>query len=201
MKSLYINHFLLFLIFLLLSSISLKAQVYDTIEDARDGRQYLTIKIGDKVWMAENLNYKTKRGSSCYADEWTNCSKYGRLYTWDVVNTVCPDGWHASTQHEWHKLVYFLGGPDSAAKHLKLKSELWKKQNPTDDNSSGFSALPAGKRNISNASQSIGYYAYFWTATESSDFAWCCYMSCSGKDVLFNILPRETGMSLRCVKD
>jgi uncharacterized protein (TIGR02145 family) len=201
MKSVNKFPFFIFTIFLFISAYSLNAQVYDTLEDARDGRQYLIIKIGDKVWMAENLNYKTKRGSSCYADEWTNCSKYGRLYTWDVVNTVCPDGWHASTQQEWMKLIYFLGGPETAAMHLKLKSNLWNMQNSTDDNSSGFSAIPAGKRNISNDSQSMGYYAYFWTATETSDFAWCSYMSCSGKDVQFNILPRETSMSLRCVKD
>jgi len=188
-------------IFLLLSTFYSTAQVYDTIEDPRDGRQYMTIKIDQQVWMAENLNFKTKRGSSCYADERSNCSIYGRLYTWDVVNTACPDGWHASTQNEWHRLVYFLGGPDSAAMHLKLKSRLWNNQNSRDDNSSGFSAIPAGKRDISNASQSMGYYAFFWTATESSDYAWSCYMSCSGKDIQFNILPRNTGLSLRCVKD
>ena len=162
---------------------------------------YLTTRIGDQVWMAENLNYKTRRGSSCYADEKKNCSKYGRLYSWDMVNTVCPTGWHASTQNEWYNLVNFMGGPDSAGMHLKLKSPLWKNQNPRDDNNSGFSAIPAGKRNYNNASQSLGYYAYFWIANESGEFAWCSFISCTGKDVQFTSLETVSSLSLRCVKD
>jgi len=189
------------MLFLILGGFYSSAQVYDTLEDTRDGRLYLTIKIGEKVWMAENLNYKTKRGSSCYADEKRNCSKYGRLYSWDLVNTVCPKGWHASTQDEWFKLVNFLGGPDSAAIHLKLKSPLWKNQNPRDDNSSGFSAIPTGYRNSNNACQSFGYYAYFWLGNESGEFAWCSFMSCTGTDIQFNSLPTDNGLSLRCVKD
>lgn len=194
-----LTSFIFFMMILLPGKIS--AQVYDSIEDPRDGRLYLTVKIGEQVWMAENLNYKTKKGSSCYADQPSNCSKYGRLYRWDAVNTACPDGWHPSTQHEWHKLVYYLGGPDSAAVHLKLKSPMWNKQNSSDDNSTGFSAIPGGKRDINNTSKSMGYYAYFWTATETSEFAWSTFMSCSGKDVQFTIQPVNTGLSLRCLKD
>ena len=56
--------------------------------DDRDGQMYDFVKVGDDVWMAENLNYNYNVGSAksmCYDDEPKNCEKYGRLYTWSAA--------------------------------------------------------------------------------------------------------------------
>ena len=64
---------------------------YDTIIDSRDGKVYKTVKIGEQIWMVENLNFDPGQGGSgdakyewswCYDNEPRNCDVAGRLYTW-----------------------------------------------------------------------------------------------------------------------
>ena len=168
------------------------------LTDTRDDNVYRVVSIGDQIWMAENLNYKTATGSYCNPYIADFCDTYGRLYTWTTamdrstdecgpghvcdlgsgnVQGICPDGWHIPTQDEWKTLVInvdeSLGGvwnkTNVAAKYLKTTTD-WKIFSEIENKDTfGFSALPAG---LANSSWDYGFvhdYADFWSASQSDD--------------------------------
>ena len=92
--------------------------IYGTLTDNRDHQSYKTVSIGNQIWMAENLNFKTPY-SFCYDDSTSNCTKYGRLYKLYEAVAACPDGWRLPTLEDWNTLLFSIGGEFVAGKKLK----------------------------------------------------------------------------------
>ena len=78
---------------------------YGTFRDTRDAKLYHTIKVDGQIWMAQNMNYGSKSGSSCYDNAAEYCVTYGRLYTWEAAKSACPTGWRLPTSTEWETLL------------------------------------------------------------------------------------------------
>lgn len=166
---------------------------YKTFTDNRDNNVYRAVKIGDQIWMAENLNYKVKE-SRCYDDDKENCDKYGRLYTWysimsendngcmkdgrkecfekNLIQGICPSGWHLPSKKEFEELKTFLEKNNLTLKSLKSIDEWSNKKNETD--SYGFSAYPVGYWCLNGCSNDKreyvsfngkGYNTSFWSSS------------------------------------
>lgn len=73
--------------------------------DSRDNRTYKTIKIGNQVWMAENLAFKTDSGSWAFNNDVSFISKYGLLYSIETAIDVCPIGWRLPLYHDFQILL------------------------------------------------------------------------------------------------
>jgi uncharacterized protein (TIGR02145 family) len=165
------------------------------VTDTRDNKRYPAVKIGNHIWMAQNINYRAGN-SWCYNDDKSNCDKYGRLYDWKTAaSRACPGGWHLPTNAEWDELTKMLGY-DNAGRRLK-SSNFW---NGIDDFS--FSALPGGNRFYERFLH-VGSSGNWWTATECGNGkAYYRHMG-SGFDNVLEYCNDKVlhGFSVRCIKD
>ncbi len=149
-------------------------------KDDRDGQTYRTVKIGDQVWMAENLNFEMD-SSFCYKNVDSNCAKYGRLYMWaaamDSAGTwstngmgcgyyktcsptypvcgVCPDGWHLPSKTEIETLFKAVGGV--LDNDTKWRGEEWRGAGTALKSTSGWRDRGNGTDDFGFSVLSAGY--------------------------------------------
>jgi uncharacterized protein (TIGR02145 family) len=202
---------------------------YGTLTD-QQGNVYRTIQIGVQEWMAENLkttiyaNGDPIPGNLSY-EEWTVTNSgawaypgggsstlcpYGRLYNWYTVDDergLCPTGWHVPSLSEFTMLAQYVGQGDGSINGdlRSAGSQYWAGSGPEDDNSTGFSALPAGARFYNEGLYpGFGVLAYFWTtsvftsAPNNSFFQSLYYINCclDGGNT-----SNQAGFSVRCLRD
>lgn len=74
-----------------------------------ENQEYGWERIGDQIWMTENLNYEAPGGYRIMYRPEGYYMNYGRLYEWHTANKVCPAGWHLPSDMEWQRMERFLG--------------------------------------------------------------------------------------------
>ena len=169
----------------------------NTLKDLRDGKVYKTVKIGDQVWMAENLNFETD-SSFCYRDSAYFCAMHGRLYRWAAAVDACPSGWHLPSKAEFESLIATVGEDSTAGKVLKSASGWSSGGNGSDD--FGFAALPAGDRGHDGGYSGAYFLAFFWSSTEINDNnVFNMYLTFDGDSVHQSVDIKDMGHSVRCV--
>ena len=202
-------------------------QLLNEIAKDYDGNIYKTVKIGNQIWMAENLKvthyrdgtpipnvfnndkwqYETN-GALCMVNndsvEYKNT--YGILYNFYTVSNslnLCPEGWHVPTETECMILINYLGGKIPAGSKIKdNSSNLWKNKNTDATNESCFSGLPAGGRGRLGSPGDVGYFATWWSSTSyDSLYAWHWGLYPDKAGIRCNPGHKASGFSVRCIKD
>ena len=192
--------------------------------DARDNHKYRWVKIGNQVWMAENLAYlpfltdptvQAEKDSNIYvrnyfgvnieeARQTENYKTYGALYSWKMATELCPSGWHLPDTNEWNELVDFLGGKEIAGGKLKERGTFhWLEPNLGATDEVGFGALPSGSYIFGWKFSHEGRYFENWSRNEHSDLKASYYSISSDKgNVEFHaIINKFASTSVRCIKD
>ncbi len=170
-----------------------------TLVDERDGQTYRTTKIGDQVWMAENLNFPVEGRSYCYDNNLVNCETYGRLYTWKVAQDVCPSGWHLPSKDEFETLLENVG-ENSGERKENLAARSW----GFGTDPYGFSALPAGSYStIGMTFYGVGERAYFWSSTDYNNLFHFYLLRIGDDDDSAFVSQDDSSVakSVRCLQD
>ncbi|MGN6490354.1 MAG: fibrobacter succinogenes major paralogous domain-containing protein [Agriterribacter sp.] len=184
-----------------------------------DGNVYQAIKIGNQVWMTEDLRVTHFRNGDTIPEVaepalWKYIQKpaynknntQGYLYNWHAMNdprNIAPAGWHVATEAEWNILIKNLGGTSFAGGALKDGSA-WA-DNQATVNESGFSALPAGKINSDQGLyELLGREAYYWIKPllSTGDATAASFnIKSSDNSIQMQKSKKADGLSLRCIKD
>lgn len=200
-------------------------QLYKMVTIAPEGTDY------SETWMAENLNYKTENSWCGGGSEATegDCSVYGRLYTWAAafgkteeecgnggkcnlgngnVQGVCPEGWHLPSRDEWEKLIVAVDDniteytdKNVAGQFLRSKTGGKKPSSIINEDTFGFSALPAGHKEDGRYRYE-GYAAYIWSSSENNGYsAYYIYLHFIHEVTYVSTGAKFYGFSVRCLKD
>jgi uncharacterized protein (TIGR02145 family) len=161
----------------------------------------------------------------CYNDDPANCEKFGGLYQWSeamgfpnacnsnltgsagCANTIpspgqlgivhqgiCPSGWHIMNTVDWSNTWDGLTHNTSV---LRATAGGW-----TGANTSGFSAVPGGRRTVGTQWDGQGTSAYFWLPSEdAATTANSEEILYNWADLLDNPQSKRDAYSIRCARD
>lgn len=196
-----------------------------TFIDNRDAHLYTWVKISNKVWMSENLQYSKGIHSLCYDHILDNCNIYGRLYRWDIAMNIdsnylthslsqtdsnhqgiCPTDWHIPSSSEWDSLISFAAKFNSNTYYTTvLKSvDHW----PTDSTGFdliNFTALPSGLGYNESNFYGLGRYSSWISSTEEAANGFSSFSMKANPSnnygSFYSPAIKSYWYSLRCVKN
>lgn len=190
-----------------------------------DGNVYKTVKIGDQIWMAENLKTTHYRNGDSIAnvtdsaswvvlttEAWcdynnnhTNGLKFGKLYNFFAVadqRGLAPKGWHVASDLEWTLLKINLKKSEIEGQNGVIYTLI-------DDFSNKLNLnLSAGVRTYENFYDDENTLSRYWTTNEiTSGNGALRWQFDYLQDEIFTNSGRWSdnnkcdGYSVRCVKD
>jgi len=158
----------------------------------------------------------------CYDNDPANCDTYGGLYQWDEMmqfqakeglQGICPEGWRLPTDADWCILTTFLdptvdcsstgwSGTDAGGQLKETGTAHWNSPNYGATDSSGFTALPSGRRDIDGSFVYLNSYGVLWTCTNyDAAGAWGRSLNNGFKTMARPLRNKNDGLAVRCLRE
>jgi uncharacterized protein (TIGR02145 family) len=183
------------------------------------------IKIGNQIWMAENLDidtfgngdpipqvYNQKEWEFACNHKEPACLYYGpnfkhrgKIYNWYALNDprgLFLDGWKVPSATDWEELIHFVGGKSIAGQKLKSTSAEWEEFGGEDE--FGLCINPGGFITESGLGE-FRWYVHFWTSTEGEgcekDYAISYVFDGCSNESSTNFSPKSWGKYCRLIRE
>lgn len=161
--------------------------------------------IDGKDWTAYNMT-DPDSGTS-YKDADVVDTIFGRFFTWEEAQNICPDGWHLPSAAEWDALGNEAGALMAPAKFLD--NRMWEPALGQEiTNNTGFNAIPVGYLDTTASRdrfRRFGEMAAFWTSSDSAsdpNLAQYRFILYDNPEIMKgNGSKTSLALSVRCVKD
>ncbi len=197
-------------------------QSYNTVQIGTQCWMSEYLNIGTMVNGNCNQSNNSTIEKYCYGNNTSNCDTYGGLYQWNeimqyvttpAVQGICPAGWHLPTDDEWKTMEMHLGmtqaqadatgwrGTDEGGKLKEFGTDHWTSPNTGATNSSGFTALPTGHRNINGNFWNLTNNGQCWSSSENGYAAWNRYLEHVSAQVWRSANNKMDAFGVRCVLD
>lgn len=197
---------------------------YEKLIDV-DKNTYNTIKIGNQIWMAENLkttHFKNGDRIDQFLDDkiwqesdkptWVNYnfdtmynSSYGKFYNWLAIvdkRGLCPSGWRIPKIGDWQQLIKNVGKFSPGALLKEVGTSKWKIPNANSSNFYGFTATPSGFIDAENSFVNLGEQASWWSVSVYlNDYISTAHLTYSDDKFEIKATPNSTGLPVRCIKE
>jgi uncharacterized protein (TIGR02145 family) len=200
------------------------SKTYNTVSIGTQCWFVENLDIGTRI---DGPSYQADNGTIekyCYENIDDSCNVYGGLYQWNEMmqyttaegtQGICPDGWHIPSDGEWCVLEDEvdigtitcprggLGGTDAGYHLREAGTAHWSPPNAGATNSSGFTALPGGRRVVYGNFSNINDWGNWWSSTQTSS------SNARGRGIVYtsgqvnssNSDKLSFGYSVRCIRD
>lgn len=178
-----------------------------------------SVKIGDQVWMANDLQTTTYRNGDPIlnildSNRWSGITEgaYAKydgsdaiLYNWFAVEDergLCPEGWHVPSMNDWAILSETIGG-DSLSGAVLKDSTQWPKEYINVNEYYGFKAKPSGYRLADGAFLNNDKIVIYWSSDQGGDEANAKDRFIISKSRILgqSEYGKNSGFSCRCIQD
>ena len=198
-----------------------------TVTDA-DGNVYQTIKVGNQIWMRENLKTTTytdgtpinKYNASPGQDWWNGNNPiayyqwaltppgfadddFGAMYNYWAIESgkLAPEGWRIPTTQDFIELENYLANNGySGVEGEALKSTIgWPESIGNGTDAVGFKGYPNGY--ITPFGGQIGLFICTWATSEVNGEFRSVINLYQTTEIIYTNNGRSLGAGIRCIKD